>query len=260
MKTAQRILVMIALFALLAACNLPTRPTSAPGIDQALAGTIVAMTLEAMHTRTPTGAAPVMDTALPSATPGPRLTATQTVTITPTFSTPLLSFDGNTNCREGPGTDFKVVVVLRSGQKVEPAGVQDKFWIVKNPDGKGLCWVSAEFATPSGSVWTLPTMTAPALPTREPPIAPVWSNWNFTCAFASGGSTVTMNLVWTDRANGETGFKVYREGQVIATLAADTSSYTDSAFVASGKSLSYYVEVYSDAGKASSSAISASCQ
>ena len=69
-----------------------------------------------------------------------------------------------------------------------------------------------------------------------------------------------MNLVWTDRANGETGFKVYREGQVIATLAADTSSYTDSAFVASGKSLSYYVEVYSDAGKASSSAISASCQ
>ena len=265
MKTPKKILTLTILIALMGACSLPARPTSTPGIDQSLAGTIVAMTLESMRTQSPASTQPLLITATPMApattsTPTPIVTGTPTGTITPTYSVPMLGFDGNTNCREGPGTDYKVVTVIRSGQKVEAAGVQEKYWIVKNPNGEGTCWVASDFATPSGSIWTVPTMTAPPLPTREPPAAPVWSNWNYTCAFAPGGSTVTMNLVWTDRSTGETGFKVYRDGEVVTTLAPDTSSYTDVAFVKSGKELKYYIEAFSDAGHSDSSTITATCQ
>jgi hypothetical protein len=261
---------MVLLASLLTACNLPARSTATPIIDQALAGTIVAMTLESLHAQsasnTPTieNSSPqnpgIENSPFPSSTPSQVMTATQTGTITPTYSAPMLRFDGNTNCREGPGTEYKVVTVLHSGQQVEPAGVQGNYWIVKNPNGKGTCWVAADFATPSGSTWTLTTMTAPPPPTSEPPTAPTWSKWHYNCVFAPGGFTLTMNLVWTDLANNETGYRVYRDGQVVATLGAGSNSYTDVAFDQSGKTLSYYVEVYKDSVHASSSTINAVCQ
>jgi hypothetical protein len=265
MKMPQNILTVIILTAVLGACNLPTRPTSTPGIDQAQAGTIVAMTLESLRTQSPASTQPLLITTTPisittTSTPTLAVTKTPPGTITPTYSVPMLSFDGNTNCREGPGTDYKVLTVIRSAQKAEAVGGQDKYWVVKNPNGEGTCWVASDFATPTGSTWTLPTMTAPPLPTREPPAAPVWSDWNYTCAFAPGGSTVTMNLLWTDRASDETGYKIYRDDQAVITLAADSSSYTDTAFVESGKSLIYYVEAFSDAGHSDSSKITATCQ
>ncbi|HEY3311857.1 MAG TPA: SH3 domain-containing protein [Anaerolineales bacterium] len=264
MKRPVQSLFIFLLAAVLAACNLPARPSSSLEIMQAQAGTIVAMTLQAISTRATTSTSgatwAIQNSPVPSVTPSPRVTATAHGTITPTYSVPMLTFDGNTNCRRGPGTDYKVVVVLLSGQKVAAVGVQGNYWIVKNPSAEGTCWVAADFATPTGSVWTLPTVTAPPLPTREPPAAPAWSDWNYTCAFASGGSTMTMNLLWTDRAADETGYKVYRDGQVVATLAANSTTFTEDTFVGTGKSLSYYVEAYSDSGKSDTSTIKVSCQ
>ena len=254
---------------ILAACNLPVRPASTPGIDQALAGTIVASTLEALRTKTPSQSMSDLSTPLPT-TPFPStiptfvstlaITPSPTATITPTYSVPMLNFAVNTNCREGPGTEYKVIIVLRSGQQAEAVGVQGNYCIAKNPNGEETCWVASDLASPSGSVWLLPTMTAPPLPTREPPPAPNWSKWNYECAYASGGSTMTMNLLWTDHATNETGYRVYRDGQVIASLGPDINSYIDVAFLESGKSFSYSVEVYSDAGQSSTSTISKACQ
>jgi hypothetical protein len=270
MKKLRQFLIMIIITSLLAACNMPARPTATPIIDQALAGTIVAMTLESLLTPTaniglPTQGTPYlqltdMNSPVPSSTPSPIVTITQTGTITPTYSAPLLRFDGNTNCREGPGTSYKVVTVLRAGQKIQPTGIQGNYWIVQNPNGKGTCWVATDYATPSGSVWTLTTMTAPVPPTGEPPTAPKWANWNDTCAAASGGLTVTMNLKWIDLATGETGFKIYRDGELIATLGPDSNSYTDVAFMANGKTMSYYIEVFKDTAQSDSATINAICQ
>jgi hypothetical protein len=251
-KPMKQILVIIFFVLVLTACNLPTRGTAQPTqqIDQAVVGTIAAMTLETMYTQTPT----ITSTYTPTVT----MTATQTPTITPTYSTPILVFNGNTNCRKGPGEEFDVVTVVRSGQKVEAVGRLEKtnYWLVKKPGSAETCWVAGDFATASGSIHVLPTVTAPPIPTPKPPTAPSWSSYNFTCDF----SNITMNLVWTDRSNDEVGYIVYRDGQVIANLGPNSTSYTDVAAVSAGQSVSYKVEVYNDSGKASSSTISAACQ
>ncbi len=152
-------------------------------------------------------------------------------------------------------------MVILSGKQMQPLGVsQDgNFYLIKNPDG-GDCWVAKDFAQPSGSVAALPTVIAPPTPSPVPPNAPVWSNYTYTCDFAANGNNMTMNLAWTDRSNNEDGFTVYRDEQVVITLAPDTATYTDVAFVSSAKSLSYRVEAFSKAGRASSSIIKASCQ
>ena len=106
----------------------------------------------------------------------------------------------------------------------------------------------------------LPTVTAPPTPTPKPPNPPAWSTYNFTCDFASGGSNITMNLVWTDRTTDEVGYIIYRDGQAIANLGPNSTSYTDVAFVSVGQSVSYKVEVYNKSGTAGSSTISATCQ
>jgi hypothetical protein len=90
--------------------------------------------------------------------------------------------------------------------------------------------------------------------------APIWSIYRYTCELAAGGGTMTMNLAWTDRSNNEEGFNVYRNGQVLATLAPDSISYVDVAFVATGKALDYSVEAFNKDWRGSTSTITNVCQ
>ena len=71
---------------------------------------------------------------------------------------------------------------------------------------------------------------------------------------------MTMNLTWTDRSNNEDGYKVYRDMQVIATLAPNSTHFVDVAFVADGKTLSYSIEAFTQAWQVSSSTITYGCQ
>ena len=251
-KTLKQIPAMILFALVVAGCNLPMRSASqpTPQVDQDLVGTIAAMTLESMYTQTPT---PTLTMAV---------TATHTLTVTPTYSIPILVFNGNTNCRKGPGAEYEVDTVIRSGLKVEAVGRLEKtnYWLIKKPGDTGTCWVAGDFAQASGSIQMLPTVAAPPTPTPKPPIPPAWSTWNYTCDFANGGSNINMNLVWTDRSNDEVGYTIYRDGKSIANLGPGTTTYTDVAFVATGQSVSYRVEVYNKAGTASTSTISAACQ
>ena len=113
-------------------------------------------------------------------------------------------------------------------------------------------------AIPSLSTMTLAT----ALPTstRIPPNTPVWSTYNYTCKPVVGGGTMTMNLGWTDRSDSEESYKVYRDGQVIATLEPNSTFYVDVSFVATGKTLSYSVEAFNENWQASTSTITNGCQ
>ncbi len=252
-----RFALLLTLLSLLAACNLPqAAPQAAPTVDSGLVGTIAAQTLEAMYTPVPT----FTDTPAPSNTPN--VTATMTPTITPTYETPTARFDGDTNCRKGPGTAYEVVTVARSGQKAEVVGKaeQGNYWLIKNPNGDENCWVAGDFAQTSGSIHLLPTVTAPPTPSPAPPKGPTWKSWNYSCSFASGGSNATVELLWSDNAQNEDGYNVYRNDQVAASFGPNTSAYTDVAFVAAGGSLTYVIEVYSDAGRARSSAVTVTCQ
>ena len=106
----------------------------------------------------------------------------------------------------------------------------------------------------------IPTVIASPMSTPFPPNTPVWSAYKYTCEFVAGGGNMTMNLAWTDRSNNEDGYNVYRDGQVIATLMPNSTSYIDVAFVATGKTLSYSVEAFNTAWRASTSTITYGCQ
>ena len=111
-------------------------------------------------------------------------------------------------------------------------------------------------ATP---IYTL-SVTASPMPTLIPPNTPVWSVYNYICELATGGGIMTMNLAWTDRSNSEESYKVYRDQQVIATLSPNSTFYVDTAFVATGKKLSYSVEAFNNNWQASTSTITHGCQ
>jgi hypothetical protein len=113
-------------------------------------------------------------------------------------------------------------------------------------------------AVPPLSPMTLATATS--VSTRIPPNTPIWSTYNYTCKLAVGGSTMTMNLGWTDHSTGEESYKVYRNGQVIATLEPNSAFYVDVFFVATGKTLSYSVEAFNENWQASTSTITNGCQ
>jgi hypothetical protein len=106
----------------------------------------------------------------------------------------------------------------------------------------------------------MPTVTTSPMPTPMPPNTPVWSAYNYTCELVVGGSNMTMNLAWSDRSNNEDGYNIYRDKQVIATLAPNSTSYVDIAFLATGKTLSYSVEAFNNDWQASSSTITYGCQ
>src|SRR5689334_17808553 len=105
MKNRKSLITLLIMLAL-ASCNLPS-PGSA--IDQNAVGTVAALTLTAFSAGQAT------------ATPSPTTVkaGTLTPTITATFSSPTLYFDGATNCRSGPGTEYKVIVVMKEGDKAQ---------------------------------------------------------------------------------------------------------------------------------------------
>jgi hypothetical protein len=107
---------------------------------------------------------------------------------------------------------------------------------------------------------TAPVATIAPITTPIPPNTPVWLAYNYTCKLATGGGTMTMNLAWDDRSNSEDGYKVYRDGEVISTLAPNSTYYVDDAFVAAGKTLSYTVEAFNTDWQLSTSTITYGCQ
>jgi PBP1b-binding outer membrane lipoprotein LpoB len=107
---------------------------------------------------------------------------------------------------------------------------------------------------------TVSTVIPSPISTLVPPNIPVWSVYNYTCELAVGGGTMTMNLNWTDRSNTEEGYRVYRDDQVIATLAPNSTFYVDVAYVATGKTLSYSVEAFNADWRVSTSTITHGCQ
>jgi hypothetical protein len=110
------------------------------------------------------------------------------------------------------------------------------------------------------TTYTTPTATASPISTHVPPNTPVWLAYNYTCKLAAGGGTMTMNLAWTDRSDSEESYKVYRDGQVIATLEPNSTVFVDVAFVATGKTLSYSVEAFNTNWQASTSTITYGCK
>ena len=260
MKTvAKSRLAVLALIGAILACNVPGTTPPISVNDQA--ATVIALTLQAQTPNasevpvTPTGSTSVIATTTGLSTP---TKGAGTATITPTYSTPMLTVLQQTNCREGPGQDYQVVFTYLAKKQLEIAGRYDptNFWLVKTPDTKsGTCWLWGEYVELSGSYWVVPTLTPPPTATLAPPIAPSLTNWDVSCTCGM----LTFNLQWEDRASDETGYRIFRNGEAVAELPPNSTAFTESITIEDGQDTTYYLQVYGPSGTANSSLVRVSC-
>ena len=176
---------LISIVIILTACNIPTiKQPSGSGIsvdDQAK--TIVALTMAAMPVNEVPQAqdTPIPPTAtnteLPTNTPEPTLTPTNTLTPTPEIARVSVSVD--TNCRTGPAKIFDWVGALLVGETAEVVGrsSEGEYWIIKNPDGAGTCWLWGYYASVTGPTSGLVVYTPPPTPTPLFGWDGTWSVW-----------------------------------------------------------------------------------
>jgi hypothetical protein len=237
------------------ACNSPfSNPPqpSAPEIQ-----TSAAQTLEVIFTPPATG---TVEQSGSSNTNTPAVTPTKVgaATRTPTYSVPMLTVRESTNCRTGPGQDYEVIFTYLSGKELEIIGRydQDNYWLVKSDQSStGSCWLWGEFVEVTGSYWAVPSVTPPPTVTKAPPQAPSIVEWKFDC---SGGAMI-FTLSWTDKATDETGYRLFRNGEAVAELPPNSTSYVDTFEFKSGENVDYYLQVYSPYGSANSSIMRVTC-
>lgn len=263
--------LLIILPLLLSACNLNI---TLPEVDSSLpleqqAATIVALTLTASvpQVNIPLASPTAANTESLTTPNGTAPTIQPNATVTSTAGTPsatILTVDSNTNCREGPGSTYKVIIILVAGKNYQIIArtADNKYWVITEPGTSTVCWVPAEFSNAFGDISLLP-VTTPSAPTSAsgPITAPTGLAYTFNCAFngPSGDYTITVNLTWSDRSNNETGFYVYRGGALIATLSAGATAYTD-IFVGGALQLNtYQVAAYNAQGQALGKAQSFTC-
>src|SRR5215212_3036363 len=245
------ILAGISLILSILACNLEQVPP--PNEVQ----TAAALTLQAILTpsMTATLATPVI-TATASArvtlTSSTVVSLTTTTSQTPTYSVPILTVKESTNCRTGPGEEYEVVFTYLTGKQLEIVGRYDpgNFWLVKsNESPNGTCWLWGQFVDLTGSYWAVSSVTPPATATIAPPRAPGIEKWEFFCT----GGTLTFTVNWFDNATNETGYRLFRNGEQLVELPANSITYTDLYDIPADQSVEYYLQVYSPSGSANSS-------
>jgi len=254
-KSISILVVLILSLSTTVACNLQSGTQPSVSVNDQ-AATIIAQTLTAQADNLKNVTATTTFTAILKATSTTGVTAT----ITPTYSVPMLTLREQTNCRNGPGQDYDILFAYVKGVKREIIGYypQENWWLVKAPESAtGECWIWGEFADVTGSYWVVPTVTPPPTATLAPPKAPGITKWDFFCNTASGEMTIT--ILWKDNASNETGFNVYRDGEKIAELPADSNSYTETIIVKTGQTVKYQIEVYGPSGNVMSSVISITC-
>jgi hypothetical protein len=240
-------LASLILIGAILACNAPSTVQPISVNDQA--ATVIAATLQAQAQNG--GDVPITATASITLIPTIQATSTGagTASVTPTFSTPMLTVLQQTNCREGPGQDYEVVFTYLEKKKLQILGRYDptNYWLVKSVESRtGSCWLWGEYVEVSGSYWVVPSVTPPPTATPAPPQAPSLQNWEFSCAVGQ----MTITIEWTDRATDETGYRILRDGESVAELPPDSTSYTETIPLLSGESAQYYIQVFSPGGTA----------
>ena len=183
MRTLRRTsLFIFVVLAAMTACVMPnitfTDPVAQTTLQALTVDAAVRATQQALgpgtSTPSPSASATASQTASPTVTPVPSetptvtLTPTQVIIASPTPILPTISVSVPTNCREGPGKDYRIEGALLVGEIAQvlardPSG---DYWQIPNPDEPGdLCWVWDGYATLSGFIGSIPVYTPPPTPT-----------------------------------------------------------------------------------------------
>jgi len=132
-------------------------------------------------------------------TTSPQPTLTPSITLSATLATPLVSVSLATNCRAGPGVNYDYLGGLLESEQAEIVG-RDKngyYWVIKNPDAPGTCWISDQYATVVGPTDHLPVMTPPPTPT-PPRTATYTPTKTFTPTNTTPAPVVNFTFAFND--------------------------------------------------------------
>lgn len=247
-------LIALVLIASIVACNLPSADQVPPPPE---VQTEAALTVQALLAQPATST--VQPVSQPTLTKTPVPTIGPTGTITPTYSIPMLTLREQTNCRAGPGQNYEVLFTYLKGVRLNIIGnyPQENYWLVVSKESPtGECWLWGGYADVTGSYWVVPSVTPPPTATIPPPKAPS-IQWDYYCSYATG--LIDITLKWKDVASNETGYRVLRNGQVIAELPADSTTYSESITLIPGEKTIYQIQAYNATGSTTSSPISFTC-
>jgi len=194
----------------------------------------------------------------PTQTPGPPTeTPTPAASSTPTI--PQVSVSSATNCRTGPSVAYDLLWTMQPGQTAEVVGkhTPSGYWIIKYPNGQ--CWLWGQYATVSGNIGPLPEYPQPPTPTPSKPAAPTTYKAVASCAPIPATLTLAVHvtLTWADEATNEEGYRIFRNDVLLATLAANSTSFEHDTTLGlapavfppvPGPSIKYGIQAFNGAG------------
>ncbi len=108
--------------------------------------------------------------------------------------------------------------------------------------------------TPSPEVSPTATskLTAPTKPSLQ--------KYDFFCSWNGANNDLSVTIEWTDKANNEEGYYIYRNSQQIADLGANSNTYYDLFAVDGGVSVAYAIEAYNNLGRSEQVNFTITCQ
>lgn len=174
-----------------------------------------------------TSAETVTDAANIRVSSTPTMMPFSTSTLTPL--PPVVMVNKMADCYGGPGgAGYQLVATFEGGEQLDVVGKNesDQYWIVIDPKSNKGCWIESQYTTMHGTAETLPVLLpAPTMALR--PNAPEAIDVEIKCS--KGGTvrlssfTLTILITWTDTSDNETGFEIYKNGNLWQTLDANVT-------------------------------------
>lgn len=264
MPRSNRILFSIFAAITILACNIAggQAPTSAPDY-------VATITAQAVLIQPTMNTQPSPVPEISSATPQPptqiifteTLIPTATITLTPSPSVTTLTVSADTNCRSGPGKDYDYLGALLINQTAEVVGKSTStgYWIIKNPERSGNCWLWGNYATVTGDVSKLQEFAIPPTPTPSAPGSIKGLVANKICFFNGVNYNLGGSISWEDTSN-EEGYNVYVNGGFFIATAKDvTTSAIPNLLLVPGGSIKMSVEAFNSAGKSAKKSVDIVC-
>ncbi|KAA3643801.1 MAG: DUF1565 domain-containing protein [Chloroflexi bacterium] len=193
----------------------------------------------------------------------------------------------NARCRTGPGFVYEDYEFLSPGDASQAIGRNQAadWFLIESLRDDGQCWIGSgvlEFDVVEDVLLALVVIAPPPtpIPTKTPTPTPdpdEGNNGQPPPPDNQGGSTTPpaapanayianqtctsqeykVKLAWSDQADNEDGYRIYRDGQLIATLGIDSQEYTDNPPY--GGPYNYTIEAFNSAGTSSSSVQEPGC-
>jgi hypothetical protein len=217
---------------ILASCQLPGS-TAAPAATQPAPTNPPAPAATATPvpaaTDTPAPADTATATTAPAPTDTPAPTAQVVAQVVPSI---------NAYCRKGPGTGYFAIFSLQKGTAYNVIGRTDTntWWLVQASPSLA-CWEGDPNASLQGPVDQAPVVLVPPLPGMAT---------SFDRTFVCTATNLKVSLVWAPVEN-ITGYSIYRNGDLLASVGANQTSFEDSE-APNGVDLLYELKAFNDYG------------